>query len=243
MARACPPPPISGVVRHLEAPILGRARHLLQPRRHVADALRTADDGTFVVASAPVGVYDLIAYKRGFSPALQRLWHQAASEQISAVSIKLAAQAAAPAAAPPATLWDLRGRLPADVLREIALEELDEDGNAPMRPPSPLDRLRSVASDRRRAAHRNRRRRRSDHGLSRAAGRRPRRTAQRLEVRPARRLRDGLRRGRAGRRDDRQRRRSRARRLPLGDRAALRFHAPEHACPSATTPRASRLTA
>lgn len=86
---------------------------------------RTSTDGTFVLASAPVGVYDLIAYKRGFEPALQRLWHQATVEQVSAVSIALTRKGggAAPGAPEPTTIWDLRDRLPSDVLREIATEE------------------------------------------------------------------------------------------------------------------------
>jgi hypothetical protein len=94
-------------------------------------------DGTFVLASAPVGVYDLIAYKRGFLPSLVRLWHQALPERVSSVEIKLAAaghEANAPST--PSTLWELRDRLPADILREIALEEVSEA------PAASLDRLR-----------------------------------------------------------------------------------------------------
>lgn len=135
MAHASTPPPISGVVRHLEAPVPGVLVIFYNLGDSSLTRLRTADDGTFVLASAPAGVYDLIAYKRGFEPALQRLWHQAASEQISAVSIALLRKdGKLPAAAPPATMWDLRGRLPGDVLRELGLEGLDEDGNAPEAP-------------------------------------------------------------------------------------------------------------
>src|SRR6266496_1273034 len=90
IAVAAPPPapPISGVVRHLERPIAG----------------------------ALVIFYDLVAYKRGFLPALVRLWHQALPESVSAVEIKLAAASREPGApSTPSTLWDLRDRLPADV--------------------------------------------------------------------------------------------------------------------------------
>src|SRR5262249_4459308 len=65
-----------------------------------------------------------IAYKRGFAPALVRLWHQGQPEGISAVRIQLAAKA--PTSAGPAAsenLWELRDRLPADVLREITMED------------------------------------------------------------------------------------------------------------------------
>ncbi len=122
-------------MRHLEVPVPGVLVIFYNLGDSSLTRLRTADDGTFVLASAPAGVYDLIAYKRGFEPALQRLWHQAASEQISAVSIALLRKdGKLPATAPPATMWDLRGRLPGDVLRELGLEALDEDGNAPEAP-------------------------------------------------------------------------------------------------------------
>ena len=84
---------------------------------------RTETDGTFVVASAPVGVYDLIAYKRGFVPGLLRFWHQAQPDGVSAVHIQLAARTASSTASRESSLWELRDRLPADVLREIAMEE------------------------------------------------------------------------------------------------------------------------
>ena len=140
VALASPPPaapPISGVVRHLEHPIAGALVIFYNLGDTTLTRSRSASDGTFVVASVPVGVYDLIAYKRGFLPSLVRLWHQALPEKVSAVEIKLAAAGRQPGApSPSSTLWELRDRLPADVLREIALEEVDE---API---ASLDRLR-----------------------------------------------------------------------------------------------------
>jgi hypothetical protein len=139
IAFASPPPspPIAGVVRHLEQPISGALVIFYNLADTTLTRSRSATDGTFVLASAPVGVYDLIAYKRGFLPSLVRLWHQALPERVSSVEIKLAAagrEANAPST--PSTLWDLRDRLPADILREIALEEVSEA------PAASLDRLR-----------------------------------------------------------------------------------------------------
>ncbi|MDQ5859211.1 MAG: carboxypeptidase-like regulatory domain-containing protein [Acidobacteriota bacterium] len=139
IASASPPvaPPISGVVRYVESPISGALVIFYNLGDTTLTRSRSAADGTFVVAAAPVGVYDLIAYKRGFLPALVRLWHQSLPERVSSVEIKLAAAGREPGSrSTPSTLWDLRDRLPADVLREIALEEISEA------PPSSLDRLR-----------------------------------------------------------------------------------------------------
>ena len=100
--------------------------------------MRTATDGTFVLASAPAGVYELIAYKRGFEPAMQRLWHQAAADQVSAVSLTLTKKGGdTPAPQTPVTMWELRDRLPGDVLRELGLEV--EPEKTASNPPSPLD--------------------------------------------------------------------------------------------------------
>ncbi len=139
IALAAPPPapPISGVVRHLEQPIAGALVIFYNLGDTTLTRSRSAADGTFVLASAPIGVYDLIAYKRGFLPALVRLWHQAIPERVSAVEIKLAsASREVGGLSTSSTLWELRDRLPADVLRDIALEEVAEA------PPSSLERLR-----------------------------------------------------------------------------------------------------
>jgi Carboxypeptidase regulatory-like domain len=126
-------PPISGVVRHLEAPVPGVLVIFYNLGDNSLSRIKTASDGTFVLASAPAGVYDLIAYKRGFEPALQRLWHQAAVDQVSAVSIELTPKggvARAKTQAPP-TIWELRDRLPTDVLRELEIETDPSRGEAP----------------------------------------------------------------------------------------------------------------
>jgi hypothetical protein len=128
-------PPISGVVRHLESPVAGVLVILYNLGDTSLTRVRTADDGTFVLASAPVGVYDLIAYKRGFEPALQRLWHQAAADQISAVSIELRPKGAkAAASAAPTSVWELRDKLPTDVLREIGMDVAQAPPSSPASP-------------------------------------------------------------------------------------------------------------
>ena len=147
LAHAAPPaPPISGVVRHQQAPVAG----VLVIAYNLGDSslarMRTATDGTFVLASAPAGVYDLIAYKRGFEPAIERLWHQATADQVSAVSIALTKKGGdMPAPVEPVTMWDLRDRLPTDVLRELGIDpspdQASKEAAAAPQPTIPVSRL------------------------------------------------------------------------------------------------------
>lgn len=117
-------PPISGIVRTVQTPVAGALVVLYNVAETSLARLRTSTDGTFVVASAPVGVYDLIACKRGYQPALVRILHQAAPQSVSSVEIQLASSSA-PRASDPGrpSIWELADRLPADVLRELDLEQ------------------------------------------------------------------------------------------------------------------------
>jgi hypothetical protein len=130
-----PEAPISGVVRHNDAPVSGVLIILYNLGDSSLTRLHTASDGTFVLAMAPVGVYDLVAYKKGFEPAMRQLWHQSATEQISAVRIDLTrkggVEAAATKSPAPTTVWDLRDRLPSDVLRELGMEAQGAPAEAP----------------------------------------------------------------------------------------------------------------
>ena len=119
-----PAPPISGVVSHLQKPIADALVVFYNIGDTSLTRSRTASDGTFVVPSAPVGVYDLVAYKRGFIPALVRIWHPSLTGALSAVHIQLESRSPQTGAqAPTASVWELRDRVPSDVLREITLED------------------------------------------------------------------------------------------------------------------------
>ncbi len=138
--RAEPPaPPISGIVSHLQKPVADALVVFYNLGDTSLTRSRTASDGTFVVPSAPIGIYDLVAYKKGFLPTLIRIWHPSLTGTLSAVRIQLhprnpAAEREDPAAS---SAWELRGRVPADVLREISLEE-----SAPAVAALPGERLR-----------------------------------------------------------------------------------------------------
>jgi hypothetical protein len=135
-------PPISGIVSHLEKPIADALVVFYNIGNTSLTRSRTAPDGTFVVPSAPIGVYDLVAYKRGFLPTLVRIWHPSLTGALSAVHIQLEPRGASPASAsdsPDASVWELRDRVPSDVLREITLEA---DGNGPIASLPGGDKLR-----------------------------------------------------------------------------------------------------
>lgn len=119
-----PAPPISGIVSHLDKPIADALIVFYNIGNTSLTRSRTAPDGTFVVPSAAVGVYDLVAYKRGFVPALVRIWHPSLTGALSAVHIQLQSKSPATTGDGPAesSVWELRDRVPADVLREISLE-------------------------------------------------------------------------------------------------------------------------
>jgi hypothetical protein len=137
-------PPISGIVSHMERPIAGALVIVYNLGDTSLSRSRTAPDGTFVLASAPVGVYDLVAYKKGFIPALVRLWHQPLPDGVSAVKIQLASRSEKTAASEPAaSVWELRDKVPSDVLREIAIES----GSQPTAAAGPLRLDKTLAGE------------------------------------------------------------------------------------------------
>ncbi len=175
---------------------------------------------------------------------MQRLWHQAAVDQISAVSLSLTRKGGdTPAPPVPVTMWELRDRLPTDVLRELGIDPGPEktasqpasplDGAAPGAAPAAASMTASVPISRVVAGEVSTM---TDVGFGddrcgralEGRGRPPRRPAERLAVRHQRRLRDARRRAGRGR-DDRQRRGPRARRRAVARRQAPSLDAPQHA--------------
>ena len=161
---------------------------------------------------------------------------------MSAVSLTLTRKGGdAPAPQAPVTMWELRDRLPSDVLRELGIEpnpvktaaqpDVAARRRAPVggRRPRPRSRRRSDQPRRRgRSEHDDRRRFGDDRraGALARRGRPPRRPAERLAVRHQRRLRDARRRAGRGR-NDRQRGRTRPRRRDVGSRQAPPLDAPQ----------------
>jgi hypothetical protein len=82
------------------------------------DAIQTfsAMDGSFVLAPLPAAVYKIIAVKAGFAPAIAMI---VPTKRDQRVSLRLDAEKRARGKDANQEIWELRGSLPADILREL----------------------------------------------------------------------------------------------------------------------------
>lgn len=80
--------------------------------------------GRFLFEGLPAGLFKVIAYKGGFVPAVVQLTRSAA-DSYQYLDLELA-QAEAENASDAETFWAVRSKIPADVLREITLDELGD---------------------------------------------------------------------------------------------------------------------
>lgn len=82
------------------------------------DAVRTwtGADGKFSISSLPGGIYKIIAVKAGFVPAIHTLVPTTATHK---VALKLEAEKNRKKNNATQEIWELRGSLPADILRDL----------------------------------------------------------------------------------------------------------------------------
>ncbi|HEX3578292.1 MAG TPA: carboxypeptidase-like regulatory domain-containing protein [Thermoanaerobaculia bacterium] len=80
------------------------------------DAIQTfsASDGTFSLPQLPAGVYKIIAMKYGFAPAIETIVPTKKDHRV-----KLKMEAEKQARGTNQQMWEIRGSLPPDILREI----------------------------------------------------------------------------------------------------------------------------
>ncbi|MDQ3282608.1 MAG: carboxypeptidase-like regulatory domain-containing protein [Acidobacteriota bacterium] len=78
----------------------------------------TASDGSFELPKLAAGIYRIIAVKQGFAPAITTLIPTQASHR---VSLKLETEKQAKRKDVNQQIWELRGSLPPDVLRDLEL--------------------------------------------------------------------------------------------------------------------------
>ncbi|MEM8997488.1 MAG: carboxypeptidase-like regulatory domain-containing protein, partial [Acidobacteriota bacterium] len=79
--------------------------------------VKTDSDGRFTFDRLPAGMYKLVAFKPGFAPAVELLLRRH-HDEAQKVQIRLEAEAADDTRGGEG-YWNVRGRVPADVLREL----------------------------------------------------------------------------------------------------------------------------
>ncbi|MCL4837883.1 MAG: carboxypeptidase regulatory-like domain-containing protein [Thermoanaerobaculia bacterium] len=79
----------------------------------------TGNGGEFLFDALPAGLYKLVAFKRGFAPAVVLLT-RASRDAAQWVELQLGPAAEESAAGPGDDFWSLREEVPPDVLRELA---------------------------------------------------------------------------------------------------------------------------
>jgi hypothetical protein len=106
------------------------------------DAIQTfsAIDGTFVLPPLPAAVYKIIAVKAGFIPAMAMV---VPTKRDQRVALRLDTEKRARGRDANQEIWELRGSLPADVLRELDnVMEAPQLAAAPLQPQLQAPRFR-----------------------------------------------------------------------------------------------------
>ena len=116
-------PGVAGRVRSASRPLDEVRVYLYHLADFHLDRAETDAAGQFLFDHLPEGLYKVIAYKRGFLPAVIQLTRTAA-DSYQFLDLELAESTAEEAAG--ASFWSVRSQIPADVLRQITLDGLDE---------------------------------------------------------------------------------------------------------------------
>ncbi len=113
---------VAGRVMGASNPLGAAAVYAYQVVDRSLQKVATDLQGNFRFDQLPAGVYNIIAHRIGFVPAVVRLTRSTA-EAYQFLEIQLARQAAAGGAdgskGPAADFWSIRSKIPADVLRDI----------------------------------------------------------------------------------------------------------------------------
>lgn len=115
---------ISGRVLGESSPLPSAGVYAYQVSDLQLHKVKTDSQGKFLFEDLPAGVYQIVAHKAGFVPAMVKL-HRATAELNQIVELQLvqARAAASPGKASGNDFWSLRASLPADVLRDIEADE------------------------------------------------------------------------------------------------------------------------
>ncbi len=140
---------VAGRVMGASNPLGAAAVYAYQVVDRTLEKVATDLQGNFRFDQLPAGVYNIIAHRIGFVPAVVRLTRSTA-EAYQFVEIQLARQTAGPggpSGGPPADFWSLRSKIPADVLRDITTESARQAATLGLVAPFSATRLASFQTE------------------------------------------------------------------------------------------------
>ena len=107
---------VLGTVRDAAAPVANALVIALNIQNLSATQTRTSTDGSYLLAPLQAGIYRIIAVKEGFDPAITTLASTRASHR---VNLRLESGRQARSRTSRDEIWEIRGSLPPDILREL----------------------------------------------------------------------------------------------------------------------------
>jgi hypothetical protein len=107
---------VLGSVTNAARPVSNALIIALNLQDLAATEARSAADGSFALPALRAGIYKIIAVKQGFIPAITTL---VPTRQAHKVSLRLESEKSASRKSANQELWELRGSLPPDVLRDL----------------------------------------------------------------------------------------------------------------------------
>lgn len=107
---------VLGTVTNAARPVANALVIALNLQDFAAEQVWTSADGSFTLPSLRAGIYKIIAVKQGFAPAITTL---VPTKPKNKIALRLNAERDADRRSANQEIWELRGSLPADVLREL----------------------------------------------------------------------------------------------------------------------------
>jgi hypothetical protein len=120
-------PGVDGKVSSAETPLRAASVYAYQLADLSLEKVVTDADGEFTFASLPVGLYKIIAFKPGFAPAVVMLSRLVADAR-QFIDLELLPQTEGLASE--GGFWELREKIPSDVLRDMQIAQAEEEFRA-----------------------------------------------------------------------------------------------------------------
>ncbi|MEM6453538.1 MAG: carboxypeptidase-like regulatory domain-containing protein, partial [Acidobacteriota bacterium] len=114
-------PTLDGTVRGPDNPLAAAKVYAYEVGSYVLTRAKTDDAGRFDFQQLPAGLYKIIAFKPGFLPAVEVVMRRSRE---TAQSVHLLLRPSAEDQRSAESYWQLRSQIPADVLRDLANDEV-----------------------------------------------------------------------------------------------------------------------